>query len=47
MACSEPDGRETRVDVGEVVVMVCDVEFALVLARVAVRVPDQASLFYF
>lgn len=37
---SEPDGRKARVDVGKVVVVVCDVELALVLARIAVRVPD-------
>lgn len=46
MACSESDGWETRVDVGEVVVVVCDMELALIFARIAVRVPDQASLIY-
>jgi hypothetical protein len=34
---------ETRVDIGEVVVMIGDVEFARVLAAVAVRVADERA----
>lgn len=45
MACAEADGWKTRVDVGEVVVMVRDMELARVLVSVVVRVSDQATLF--
>lgn len=45
MGCSKPHGWETGVDVGEIVVVVGDVELAFVLAGVVVRVTDQATLF--
>lgn len=45
MGCSEPDGWKAGVDVGEMVVVVRDVELPCILTGVAVRVPDQAALF--
>lgn len=45
MGCSEPDGWKAGVHVGEMVVVVRDVELPFVLAGVVVRVPDQAALF--
>lgn len=45
MGGSEPDGWETGVDVGEMVVMVRDVELPRILVCVAVGVSNQAALF--
>lgn len=40
MGCSESDGRKAGVDVGEMVVVVRDMELARVFTGVAVGVPD-------
>lgn len=44
MTRAEADGRQSRVDVGPVIVVVCDVQMARVFVRVAIGMPDEGAL---